>query len=163
LGSGVIRERGEDDLDSCAGFLRDVHEVAGYPINWPVDPRAWLTPPEMLGAWVITTDDGRVAGHVALTAGSPGTALVERLFVDPKATGGGLGRRLLAHAVAMGSELGRRVSLEVADNCAAAIALYRRAGWQETGRTPIGWGGRQASAVLHFEPAESLRAGSDRL
>ncbi|MEI8408331.1 MULTISPECIES: hypothetical protein [unclassified Kribbella] len=61
----MIRERGESDLDSCAGFLRDVHELAGYPVNWPADPQAWLTPPGILGAWVITTDDGRVAGHVA--------------------------------------------------------------------------------------------------
>ncbi|MFG1815540.1 GNAT family N-acetyltransferase [Kribbella sp. NPDC049174] len=148
----MIRDRGEGDLESCIGFLRDVYEVAGYPINWPADPRAWLTPPEMLGAWVITTDDGRVAGHVALTAGADGTALVERLFVDPKATGGGLGRQLLEHAVVMGSELGRRVGLEVADNCHAAIGLYRRAGWRETGRTPIDWGTDQASAVLQFEP-----------
>jgi GNAT superfamily N-acetyltransferase len=152
LAGAVIRERGEADVESCAGFLRDVHEVAGYPVNWPADPRAWLTPPGMLGAWVITTDDGRVAGHVALTADADGGALVERLFVDPKATGGGLGRRLLDHAVAMGSSLGRQVGLEVADNCHAAISLYLRAGWQETGRTPIDWGAGQATAVLHFEP-----------
>ncbi|MEU4608224.1 hypothetical protein AB0F43_35015 [Kribbella sp. NPDC023972] len=42
--------------------------------------------------------------------------------------------------------------MEVADNCHAAIGLYRRAGWRETGRSPIDWGGGQASAVLHFEP-----------
>jgi len=153
LGCGVIRERSKDDLESCVGFLRDVHEVAGYPLNWPADARAWLTPPGMLGAWVITTADGRVAGHVALTAGSDGSALVERLFVDPKATGGGLGRQLLDHAVVMGSELGRRIGLEVADNCHTAIGLYRRAGWREIGRTPIDWGADQASAVLHFEPS----------
>jgi ribosomal protein S18 acetylase RimI-like enzyme len=148
----VIRERDEGDVESCVGFLRDVHEVAGYPVNWPADPQAWLTPPGMLGAWVITTEDGRVAGHVALTAGPDGGALVERLFVDPTATGGGLGRRLLDHAVLMGSSRGRRVSLEVADNCHAAIGLYQRAGWRETGRAPIDWGADRASAVLRFEP-----------
>jgi GNAT superfamily N-acetyltransferase len=156
---GVIRERGESDLDSCVGFLRDVHEIAGYPVNWPGDPQAWLTPPGMLGAWVITTDDGRVAGHVALTEGDAGTALVERLFVDPKATGGGLGRRLLAHAVQLGADLGRHVGLEVADNCQAAIALYQRSGWRETGRTRIDWGGRQASAVLRFEAPDRRTGG----
>jgi len=158
----MIRERDVSDLESCAGFLRDVHELAGYPLNWPADPRAWLTPEGMLGAWVITTEDGRVAGHVALTAGPDGGALVERLFVDPKATGGGLGKRLLDHAVVMSVERGRRIALEVADNCHTAIRLYRRAGWQEIGRTPIDWGAGQASAVLHFEPADSVRAGSDR-
>lgn len=105
----------------------------------------------MLGAWVITTDDGLVAGHVVLTADASGGALVERLFVGPKATGGGLGRRLLDHALAIAD---RPVTLEVADNCHAAIALYHRAGWRETGRTPVDWGGDRATAVLHFEPPD---------
>lgn len=154
-----IRERTDADLGVCARFLRDVHELAGYPVNWPGEPETWLTPPGMLGAWVVTGDDGRVVGHVALTADDAGGASVERLFVDPKATGGGLGRLLLTHAAAVGTDLGRRVSLEVADNCHAAIRLYRRAGWRETGRTPVDWGGGQASAVLRFEP---VRTGSDR-
>lgn len=112
----------------------------------------------MLGAWVISAADGRPAGHVALTAGGPDKALVERLFVDPKATGGGLGRRLLDHALAVAD---RPVALEVADNCRAAIGLYQRAGWRETGRTPIDWGGGQASAVLHFE-SPNPRVVTDR-
>ncbi|MEV0288312.1 GNAT family N-acetyltransferase [Kribbella sp. NPDC050820] len=145
----MIRERTEADLASCAEILREVHEAAGYPVNWPTDPTRWLTPPGMLGAWVITTDDGSVAGHVVLTADASGGALVERLFVDPKATGGGLGRRLLDHALAVAD---RPVTLEVADNCHAAIALYQRSGWRETGRSPVDWGGDHASAVLHFEP-----------
>jgi GNAT superfamily N-acetyltransferase len=153
----VIRERREADLETCVGFLRDVHDTAGYPVNWPKEPRDWLTPPGMLGAWVVTGEDGRVVGHVALTEDGSDGAAVERLFVDPKVTGGGYGRGLLEHAVAMGTALDRRVGLEVADNCHAAIRMYRRAGWRETGRTPIDWGGDQASAVLHF--AQPIRTG----
>ena len=47
--------------------------------------------------------------------------------------------------------LGRKLSLEVVDNRGAAVTLYRKAGWRETGRTPIDWGGEHASAVLHFD------------
>ncbi|TDU89042.1 acetyltransferase (GNAT) family protein [Kribbella voronezhensis] len=146
-----IRPRTDADLDRCTAFLRTVHDKAGYPINWPDDPRGWLTPPGALGCWVITVG-GRVAGHVAVTRGEPGQALVERLFVDPAETGAGLGRRLLDHCLAVATEHDLDLSLEVAENCHAAIALYERAGWRETRRTPIGWGGAVASVVIGFAP-----------
>ena len=147
-----IRERADADLEVCVELLRDVHEVGGYPVNWPVDPRAWLTPVDGLGCWVAVVY-GRVVGHVALTAEGPDGAQVERLFVDPTATRAGIGRQLLEHCVTTAAGLGRKLSLEVVDKPgAAAIALYRRAGWLETGRTPIDWGGDQASHLLHFEP-----------
>lgn len=149
----AIRDRTDADFVDCVAFLRDVHELSGYPVNWPADPKGWLTPPEALGCWVITVD-GEVAGHVALTADGEG-ALVERLFVDPKRTGGGLGRQLLDHCVTVACEANRKLSLDVAENCHAAIALYDRTGWHRTGRTPIDWGGTQASAVIRFEAPAS--------
>lgn len=144
----TIRPRTPADLATCVAILYDVHEAAAYPVNWPADPAGWLTPPGSVGCWVITAD-GEPAGHVALTA-NDGHLLVERLFVDPKQTGGGLGRLLLDHCVTVAGERGQSLELEVADNCHAAIALYNRAGWREAGRTPIGWGGAQASAVIRF-------------
>lgn len=146
----TIRERTDDDLDICVGLLRDVHEVAGYPINWPEDARRWLTPEDGLGCWVAVAD-GQVVGHVALTALGPEAASVERLFVDPKATRGGIGGQLLEYCVATATNLGRKLSLEVVDNRGAAVHLYRRAGWRETVRTPIDWGGDQASELIHFD------------
>ena len=146
----IIRERADDDLDVCVGLLRDVHEEAGYPINWPADARRWLTPEDGLGCWVAV-NDGRVVGHVTLTANGVGGASVERLFVDPTATRAGIGRQLLDHCVKTAAELGRKLSLEVVDNRGAAVTVYRRAGWRETGRTPIDWGGDQATALLHFD------------
>jgi GNAT superfamily N-acetyltransferase len=151
--SVAIRARADADLEACVAFLRTVHETAGYPVNWPADPDAWLTPPDALGSWVATADD-RVVGHVALTLSGPGAVLVERLFVDPKETGAGLGRRLLDHCVSVAAERALDLSLQVADNCHAAIRLYRRAGWRETGIAPIDWGGDQASTVLLFAPAQ---------
>ncbi|GAA1532865.1 GNAT family N-acetyltransferase [Kribbella lupini] len=149
----IIRPRTEADFVSCVVLLRDVHEAAGYPINWPDDPKAWLTPPDALGSWVVTVD-GEVAGHVAVTK-AEGGALVERLFVDPKQTGQGLGRQLLDHAGKVAADHQLDLTLEVADNCTAAIALYNRAGWRETGRTPIDWGGDQASAAISFSAPSS--------
>jgi GNAT superfamily N-acetyltransferase len=89
-----IRERSDTDLAECVRMLRDVHALGEYPVNWPADPQAWLTPADRLGCWVAIRD-GRVVGHAALTGDRPEVAEVERLFVDPKATRAGVGRRLL--------------------------------------------------------------------
>ena len=152
----MIREREDADLAVCVRLLRDVHEQAGYPINWPADPPAWLTPENALGCWVAESD-GQVVGHVVLTAAGDG-AEVERLFVDPKATRQGIGRRLLDHCVTTAAGLGRKLALEVVDNRGAAITVYRRAGWLETRRTPIDWGGDAASELIRFE-APAIRTG----
>ena len=143
-----IRERRDGDLAACVRLLRDVHEQAGYPINWPAEPARWLTPEAALGCWVAVHGE-RVAGHVVLT-GVGGRAEVERLFVDPTVTRQGIGRRLLEHCVRTAAGLGRPLALEVVDNRGAAVQLYRRAGWLETGRTPIDWGGDQASELIRF-------------
>jgi ribosomal protein S18 acetylase RimI-like enzyme len=143
-----MRERCAEDLPMCVELLRVVHERAGYPINWPADPAAWLTPENALGCWVAVSED-RVVGHVVLTAVDD-RAEVERLFVDPAATRQGIGRRLLEHCIDTATQLGRELSLEVVDNRGAAVHLYRRAGWLETGRTPIDWGGDHASELIRF-------------
>lgn len=144
----LIRARGDDDLGVCVELLRAVHEQAAYPINWPADPRTWLTPENRLGCWVAVSG-ARVVGHVVLTAVGD-AAEVERLFVDPQATRQGIGRQLLDHCVTTAAELGRKLSLEVVDNRGAAVHLYRRSGWREVGRTPIDWGGEQASELVRF-------------
>ena len=57
-------------------------------------------------------------------------ALLEDLFVAESARGSGLGRALLDGVVALARERGcRRVELDVNDNNAAALALYRGAGF----------------------------------
>jgi len=92
-----------------------------------------------------------------------GGAEVERLFVDPTATRQGVGRQLLDHCVQTAAELGRPLSLEVVGNRGAAERLYRRAGWLETGRTPIDWGGDHATELIRFSaPRRTEPASSDR-
>ncbi len=46
---------------------------------------------------------------------------------------------------------GGSLALEVVDNHGPAIGFYRNACWRESGRTPIDWGGDQASALIRFE------------
>jgi ribosomal-protein-alanine N-acetyltransferase len=144
----VIRERTDKDLPACVEILRAVHQFGGYPINWPADPDRWLTPPAALGIWVAVEGE-QVVGHVVLTAADEG-AEVERLFVDPSLTGRGLGRQLLDHCVATADDLHRPLALDVVDNRGPAVHLYRKAGWQETGREPIDWGGEHATELIHF-------------
>lgn len=129
-----------------------MHAGVRYPVNWPADSASWLTPPGMIGAWVAIIDSG-VVGHIALTAADlPDAARVERLFADPSTPGRGIGRALLDAAQVEATRRNLRLGLEVADNCVAAIALYRRLGWREVGRAPIAWGGDVAASVIEFEP-----------
>ena len=80
--------------------------------------------------------DGRLVGMVAAYANAEpgGSAFITNVSVLPSHRGRGLARRLvttgLAHLQALGF---RRVELEVGRGGAAAIALYRKLGFQENG------------------------------
>jgi hypothetical protein len=96
----LIAQRHVAHLDRVAQALRLVHDSDGYPMAWPDDPIAWLTPAGTLDAWVALAD-GEIVGHVMLVdgakvefaaelaeaAGVPVTGLagVSRLFVTPAA------------------------------------------------------------------------------
>lgn len=79
--------------------------------------------------------DGQVLGCGALRDLGDGTAEVKRMWVDGRARGTGLGRRLLATLEEHAQRLGRRrVRLDTNDRLAAALALYRSAGYVEVPR-----------------------------
>ncbi|MCW2991460.1 MAG: family N-acetyltransferase [Solirubrobacterales bacterium] len=110
-------------------------------VDWPSD-NAFLAGVErlietkdaryLLGA---TDDDSPPAGVAQLRFRygiwwAAEDALLEDLFVDASARGSGLGRALLERAVQEASERGcRRIELDVNDNNAAALALYRSLGF----------------------------------
>lgn len=147
----AIRPRRDDDLPACAEALRGVHETDGYPVRWPADPQGWLTPKNMLGVWIATSDDdATVRGHVALTRAdaaiaealglpAPNLALVARLFVAVDARRGGLATDLLDHAAQAARDEGLQAVLEVDASAAGAIALYERAGWRLAASGEGGW------------------------
>ncbi len=150
----MIRVRRNDDLDACVRVLAEVHGANAYPMNWPADPEAWLTPENMLEAWVAVLE-GTVAGHVALctTAGESGAPIweeasglpadrigvVAKLFVAPSARGSGLGRELVTMVCAEAREWGLHPALDVLDTDQGAVGLYERMGWRRVASVPVEW------------------------
>jgi GNAT superfamily N-acetyltransferase len=149
-----IRVRRQDDFARCVEVLAAVHAADGYPLLWPADPAVWLTPANLLRAWVAE-DDGRVTGHVALCSAlgdeaaplwsaasgllPERLAMVSRLFVALSARGRDVGAALLAHACAAAGRLGLRPALEVLAHDQKAVALYERAGWRRVASVSAPW------------------------
>ena len=146
-----IRARVAEDLAGCFAMLRQVHEHSGYPSTWPADPGGWLTPADLVVAWVAE-EGGLIAGHVVLVRGIRYECLLEatgrdpdelggiaRLFVAPAARRRGLARSLLEAAVASAKERGLRPVLDVVDDSRAAVAVYERSGWKLVGTQTATW------------------------
>jgi GNAT superfamily N-acetyltransferase len=169
------RQRADRDLSDCVRVLAEVHERDGYPVNWPEEPCAWLTPPSLIASWVAELD-GRVVGHAGLSrsgqgdaapglwsartgAGVEATAVVNRLFVAPSARGHGIGALLLAQADGAARERGLHPVLDVAASDTAAAALYERLGWQLLATVEQQWAPGQTVAVRCYAAAESGTAG----
>lgn len=160
-----IRPRSVTDLPACVAALHEVHETDGYPVVWPEDPAAWLTPAKLVDARVAEVD-GVVVGQVgigesmlplAIRDGVPDVALISviRLFVAPSRRRCGVGHRLLDAAVEMAEQRGCRAVLDVEIGGAAAISLYERAGWKRVHSGPAGWtmpDGRVASLHYYLSP-----------
>ncbi|MFF1925196.1 GNAT family N-acetyltransferase [Streptomyces sp. NPDC058221] len=165
-----IRRRRDDDMKACVEALATVHEADRYPARWPADPAGWLTPDNLLEAWVAL-DGTDVLGHVALTrtdramaadAGLPTDELasVARLFATASARRRGVASALLAAAAKAAAARGLRLVLEVEDGGGAAVALYERAGWRRVGSRPGDWrtaDGRTALLHTYLAPAAGPR------
>lgn len=159
----IIRPRNSGDMAECIEVLRAVHQRDSYPVNWPADAKSWLE--ELESAWVAEID-GHVVGHVAasISDNDARVVTVERLFVAPSVNGRGLGALLLAKAAAHGDA--DVAILAVADNGHHARRLYSERGWSLRSRTPITWGGSEASSLLWYElrrkPRENTNSGDSR-
>ncbi|MEV0384676.1 GNAT family N-acetyltransferase [Nonomuraea sp. NPDC050643] len=157
----TIRPRTHDDLNACVTALAEVQATDRYPVHWPDDPAAWLTPDDLIGAWVATTPNpalkptptapattsapttatandhaptapATVFGHVAVTRDLE----ITRLFVTPAARGRGLAEALLGTVRAA---VPGPLKLEVSSEGEAAIRFYERSGWRRTGTTRATW------------------------
>ncbi|MBL7254416.1 GNAT family N-acetyltransferase [Paractinoplanes lichenicola] len=128
----IVRPRHAADLPACAAALRRVHDADAYPLNWPDDPQAWLTP--ATAAWVA--EDGElIVGHVAVLDDE-----VTRLFVVPEARRHGTAGALLAEARTWAAAHQRVLTLNVvATDRSSAIAFYESTGWRYTRTTVAGW------------------------
>jgi ribosomal protein S18 acetylase RimI-like enzyme len=128
----------------CVEILAQVHRTSGYPTNWPDDPAGWLTPPELVGAWVAVGDEVPVMGHVVLRqlpVDSAGQAVAEvsRLFVAPSARRQGVAQALLDQAMHWATANSQDLVLEVTDNLRAAQALYERANFRHSATKQADW------------------------
>ncbi len=147
----LLRTREPGDLEGCVAMLRRVHEVSGYPSNWPHDPGRWLTPAGQVTA-LVAEDNDQLAGHVGLVQGVRTPCLlrvtgpdakqlggITRLFVNPAARRQGVGRALLDAAAAEARARGLRPVLDVVEDDKPAIALYEWSDWELAGTATATW------------------------
>jgi GNAT superfamily N-acetyltransferase len=148
----MVRERRADDMPACIAALREVHERDTFPLTWPDDPAAWLTPRGFLTAWVALRE-GKIVGYIALSAidadGKVPEAELKRLFVAPSARGSGAGRALIDVALRECDRLGRVPMLQVRDGERTAIALYERTGWRRIDSYRLTWPGSRGEQLVH--------------
>src|ERR1700760_3257564 len=114
-----VRPRNGTDLELCVRGLAAVFQDGGYPTNWPADPGGWLTPHGIIGAWVASTEELPVAGHLLLLGRSDGAAEVSRLFVAPAARRHGVAQSLLGRAIDWATAHELDLELEVTDGSGA--------------------------------------------
>lgn len=97
-------------------------DVLDHPHKYILDPG---------GAILIAEDDGAPVGVVALMVMGEGSVELAKMGVRPQAQGKGAGRALMAGAIAKARAMGmRRVYIETNSVLAAALKLYRDAGFE---------------------------------
>ncbi|OBZ96416.1 GCN5 family acetyltransferase [Pararhizobium polonicum] len=85
-------------------------------------------------AFFVARHEGAIVGCCALVDAGDGTAEIKRMFVDPKARGLKIGRRLLEHVESHGHDAGlSAIRLETGIYQPEAIGLYKSAGYAEIG------------------------------
>ncbi|MFC5142156.1 GNAT family N-acetyltransferase [Actinomycetospora rhizophila] len=161
----AVRDRRPADLEALAAALVEVHLVDGYPVEGVADPRAWLTPPGTLHAWVATLDDA-VVGHALAMTAQPEIAAVDawvqrggdiattivgaRLFVAPAGRGRRLGTTLARTLTDWAVHHALDIVGDVMAKDTAAIAIYERLGWHRMGAAMHDTGrGTQVPAYLY--------------
>ena len=143
----VIRPLRIDKADNCARL----HGVSfAYP--WSAEEvAALISSASTLGAAALDPTSGQLRGFV-LARLAADEAEILTIAVEPAARGKGVGRALLAENLRQAASAGARTMfLEVDQDNAPALALYRRLGFVKAGeRTGYyrGKDGRRATAIV---------------
>lgn len=140
-------------MSGQAERLASLHATA---FETPWDAAAFADLLDQAGVFAIEAPDGFILMRVAVDE-----AEILTLAVRPGARGRGTGARLVADGVARATGEGaERVFLEVADDNAAALSVYRRAGFVEAGRRPRYYaradGSRRDALLLTLNLVERL-------
>ena len=133
--------------DLAAGFAAIHAEAFAGPHETPWNAAAFADLLTQAGVFSVCGRDGFI-----LMRAVADEAEILTLAVRPAARRAGEGGRLVREGLAGARELGAtRVFLEVAEDNAAARALYEKAGFTEAGRRPgyyAGAGGARRDALL---------------
>jgi ribosomal-protein-alanine N-acetyltransferase len=128
-----------------AARLAALH-AASFESAWAAEAlSALISEPGAIG--LVAEAGGEPAGFL-LARVTAGEAEILTLAVDPARRGAGLGAALVAEALdAARAAEARSMLLEVAVDNTAALALYRRAGFEAVGRRPRYYARRESAPV----------------
>lgn len=163
-----IRARAAADLLRVVAMVERSLERGEYPPYRPADLARFLTPPDLLGAWVAEVE-GVVVGHVAnhatssaevMAAAAVATgraetelAVLARLLVEPAHRSTGVAEALVRRAEHEAHAGGRWPVLDVALHFTAAIRTYERLGWTRAATvTVVSHGGQPFREHVYVGP-----------
>lgn len=129
--SFVVRPIGAERAEEC-----ETLHGASFAFGWSkIDFESYLTDPHVIADGAVAEGaKGRLGGFI-LSRLLPPDSEILTFAVDPARRGAGLGRMLLErHLENLERGGARLVFLEVADDNAAALKIYLRAGFKEIGR-----------------------------
>ncbi len=102
------------------------------------------------GTLLLASIDGRAVGCGALRKLAPEVCEMKRLYVEPSARGGGLGRALAVALIEAGRKRGyHALRLDTLPSMESAIALYRQVGFEQIER----YDAKSPVHALYFELA----------
>ncbi len=150
-------------LETFAGVLGGA-DIVGHcaEAHSPALYRQWLADP-CNALWLVeAAPGGAPVGYMVVAPpqlpvpDTDGDREIKRIYLLGKFRGGGLGRRLLEQAVADAQAAGaRRLLLGVYAGNAAAIAFYRRMGFDRIGERRFDIGGREYDDRILAMPLQS--------
>jgi [ribosomal protein S18]-alanine N-acetyltransferase len=127
----VVQPIGAERAEECEAL-----HGASFAFGWSkIDFESYLTDPHVIADGAVSEGRKEALGGFILSRLLPPDAEVLTFAVDPARRGTGIGRMLLEkHLENLERGGARLVFLEVADDNAAALKLYGRAGFKEIGR-----------------------------
>jgi putative acetyltransferase len=132
-----IRDARNDEVDAMRRLLRDYERSTGVDLCFQdFEDELERLPGEYVaaarGAFLVADDGDGLVGCVALRAFSAESCEMKRLYVDPRARGSGLGRRLVESVLDRARAFGyEKMLLDTLPLMQTAQALYRRIGFVE--------------------------------